>query len=49
MKFLKDNKGLIIFYLFMSLVTIFWTCKVDKENDMMLKEKSAYMLNVANN
>lgn len=48
MKFLKDNKGLIMFYIFMSLVTVFWVCKVDKENDMMLKEKSAYMLNVVN-
>ena len=37
MKFLKDNKGLLIFYLCMSLVMMFWVTKVEKENDMIGK------------
>ena len=44
MKFLKENKGLLIFYLCMSLVMIFWVTKVEKENDRMMYEKNAYML-----
>lgn len=40
MKFLVENKGLIIFYLCMTIVTMFWVSKVENDNDIMLKQKS---------
>lgn len=49
MKILKENKGLVLFYIFMALVMVFWVCKVDKENDKMLKVKNTYILNSVNN
>lgn len=44
MKFIKDNKGLLIFYLCMSLVMMFWVTKVERENDKMMYEKNSYIL-----
>ena len=40
MNFLVENKGLIIFYLCMTIVTMFWVSKVENDNDIMLKQKS---------
>ena len=44
MKFIKENKGLLLFYLCMSLVMAFWVNKVERENDRMMQEKNAYVL-----
>lgn len=44
MKFIKENKGLLIFYLCMSLVMVFWVTKVERENDKMMYEKNSYIL-----
>lgn len=44
MKFLKNNKGLIIFYVCVSVVMAFWVTKVEKENDKMMYEKNTYVL-----
>ena len=44
MKFIKENKGLLLFYLCMSLVMTFWVNKVERENDRMMQEKNAYVL-----
>ena len=44
MKFIKENKGLLIFYLCMSLVMTFWVNKVERENDRIMQEKNAYVL-----
>ena len=44
MKVIKNNKGLIIFYICVSLVMTFWVMKVEKENDRMMYEKNTYML-----
>ena len=33
MKVLKNNKGLVIFYLCMVVFTVFWALKVDENND----------------
>ncbi len=40
MNFLVENKGLIIFYLCVTIVTMCWVSKVENDNDMMLKQKS---------
>lgn len=40
MNFLVENKGLIIFYLCMTIVTMVWVSKVENDNDIMLKQKS---------
>ena len=40
MNFLVENKGLIIFYLCMTIVTMFWVSKVENDNDIMLRQKS---------
>ena len=44
MKFIRENKGLLIFYLCMSLVMAFWVTKVERDNDRMMHEKNAYVL-----
>ena len=44
MKVLKNNKGLVIFYLCMVIFTVFWALKVDENNDKMMLEKNAYIL-----
>jgi hypothetical protein len=44
MKVLKNNKGLVIFYLCMVVFTVFWALKVDENNDKMMLEKNAYIL-----
>ena len=44
MKVLKNNKGLVIFYLCMVVFTVFWDLKVDENNDKMMLEKNAYIL-----
>ena len=44
MKFIKENKGLLLFYLCMELVMTFWVEKVERENDRMMHEKNAYVL-----
>ena len=44
MKVLKNNKGLVIFYLCMVVFTVFWSLKVDENNDKMMLEKNAYIL-----
>lgn len=40
MNFLVENKGLIIFYLCMTIFTMCWVSKVENDNDLMLKQKS---------
>lgn len=40
MMFLKENKELLIFYLCVTIVTMFWVSKVDRENDFMMQQKS---------
>lgn len=44
MKVLKNNRGLLIFYLCMVVFTVFWALKVDENNDKMMLEKNAYIL-----
>ncbi len=44
MKVLKNNRGLVIFYLCMVVFTVFWALKVDENNDKMMLEKNAYIL-----
>lgn len=44
MSFVKENKGLLIFYLCLSLVMTFWVMKVEKDNDRMMYEKNSYIL-----
>lgn len=44
MKVLKNNKGLVIFYLCIIVFTVFWALKVDENNDKMMLEKNAYIL-----
>lgn len=44
MNVLKNNKGLIIFYVCVSIVMAFWVTKVEKENDRMMYEKNTYVL-----
>ena len=44
MKVLKNNKGLVIFYLCMVVFTVFWALKVDENNDKMMLVKNAYIL-----
>ena len=44
MNVLKNNKGLIIFYVCVSIVMAFWVTKVEKENDKMMYEKNTYVL-----
>ena len=44
MKVLKNNKGLVIFYLCMVVFTVFWALKVDENNDKMMLEKNAYII-----
>lgn len=44
MKVIKNNMGLIMFYLCVSLVMVFWVGKVEKENDKMMFEKNTYVL-----
>ena len=44
MKVLKNNKGLVIFYLCMVVFTVLWALKVDENNDKMMLEKNAYIL-----
>lgn len=44
MKVLKNNKGLVIFYLCMVVFTVFWALKVDENNDKMMLEKNTYIL-----
>ena len=45
MNFLKNNKGLIIFYLCVSLFMSVWVLNVEKTNDKIMSEKNAYVLN----
>lgn len=45
MKFLKYNKGLIMFYICMIVFTMFWVSNVEKQNDKVMKQKNAYILN----
>lgn len=44
MNVLKNNKGLVIFYVCVSIVMAFWVTKVEKENDKMMYEKNTYVL-----
>lgn len=44
MKVLKNNKGLIIFYVCVSIVMAFWVTKVERENDKIMYEKNTYVL-----
>jgi hypothetical protein len=44
MKFIKENKGIFLFYICVSLVMAFWVVKVEKDNDRMMHEKNAYVL-----
>ena len=44
MNVLKNNKGLVMFYICVSLVMTFWVMKVERENDKMMYEKNPYVL-----
>lgn len=44
MKVLKNNKGLIIFYLSIAVFTILWVSNVEANNDRMMIEKNSYIL-----
>ena len=44
MNVLKNNKGLVMFYICVSLVMTFWVMKVERENDKMMYEKNHYVL-----
>lgn len=44
MKIIKNNMGLIMFYICVTLVMMVWIQKVEKENDKMMYEKNAYVL-----
>ena len=41
---LKNNKGLVIFYLCMSLFAMIWVSKVESNNDEMMLQKNSYIL-----
>lgn len=44
MKILKNNKGLIIFYLCIIAFTMVWVINVDKTNDKIMIEKNESIL-----
>ena len=44
MEVLKNNKGLIIFYMMLTIFLVLWVNKIDKENDYMMHEKNMYLL-----
>ena len=44
MNVLKNNKGLVIFYVCVSIVMAFWVTKVERENDKIMYEKNTYVL-----
>ncbi len=44
MYILKNNKGLIIFYLSIIAFMILWVANVEKYNDKMMLEKNTYIL-----
>jgi len=44
MKVLKNNKGLIVFYLCVSIFAMFWVSRVERDNDKMMFEKNTYIL-----
>ena len=44
MEILKNNKGLVIFYLCMSLFAMIWVSKVESNNDEMKLQKNSYIL-----
>ena len=45
MEFIKYNKGIIIFYVGMIVFTMFWVSGVHKQNDRIMQQKNAYILN----
>ena len=47
MKVLENNKGLIMFYLCVSLFMVFWVSNVERNNDAIMNQKNAYVLNDA--
>lgn len=44
MEVLKNNKGLIMFYISIVIFTIFWVGRVEKTNDAIMYEKNPYIL-----
>lgn len=44
MKVLKKNKGLVIFYLTITVFALFWVYRVDTTNDKIMYEKNSYIL-----
>ena len=44
MEILKNNKGLVIFYLCMSWFAMIWVSKVESNNDEMMLQKNSYIL-----
>ena len=46
MEFLKNNKGLVIFYLCVTIFSVAWVLNVDKTNDKMMMEKNPYILSL---
>ena len=48
MEFLKNNKGVVIFYLCVTIFSVAWVLNVDKTNDKMMMEKNPYILSVNN-
>lgn len=44
MEILKNNKGLVIFYLCMSIFATIWVSKVESNNDEMMLQKNSYIL-----
>lgn len=45
MEFIKYNKGLLMFYLCMIIFTVFWVSNVEKQNDKIMQQKNAYIMN----
>lgn len=43
MKFLKDNKGIIIFYICVIAFVMVFSAKVERDNDRMLQAKYPYL------
>lgn len=45
MEVLKYNKGLIMFYVCMIIFTMFWVSNVERQNDKIMEQKNAYIMN----
>lgn len=44
MEFVKDNKGLLVFYIFILLFALFMVNNVNVNNDRVMSSKNPYIL-----